>query len=420
MPKTPSPRIPKYRLHKPSGLAVVRLNGKDIYMGEHGSDSSRQQYARLIKEWLANNGLVVPADELDEVPTDLTINELVLPYLEHAKGYYVKNGRPTREADNIKDAIKPLVELYGDSHIAAFGPRALKTVRQVMIDADLCRKTINGRINRIRRVFRWGVENQMVSPQVLEGLRAVAPLRPGRTAARETKPVESVPDHLIEGVLKVAPRQIAAMIQLQQLTGMRPGEVTSIRVADLDMTGRVWAYTPQSHKTEHYGRNRVVYLGPKAQEVLQPFIKPNLTAYVFSPAEVVAEYRKELRENAKICRPAHKLSKRRRRARRGPGERYTTNTYARAIANACDKAFPPSKELQGKDLTKKQKAKLHAWRKAHRFSPNQLRHNAATDIRKEFGIEAARTVLGHSSAVVTEIYAAMDLNRAAEVMARIG
>jgi hypothetical protein len=60
MSKTSSPRIPKYRLHKPSGLAVVRLNGKDIYMGEHGSDSSRQQYARLIKEWLANNRLVCP------------------------------------------------------------------------------------------------------------------------------------------------------------------------------------------------------------------------------------------------------------------------------------------------------------------------------------------------------------------------
>jgi integrase len=420
MSKTSSPRIPKYRLHKPSGLAVVRLNGKDIYMGEHGSDSSRQQYARLIKEWLANNRLVVPADELDEAPTDLTINELVLPYLEHAKGYYVKNGNPTRETDNLKDAIRPLVELYGDMHIAAFGPRALKTVRQAMIDADLCRKTINGRINRIRRMFRWGVENQMVSPQILEGLRAVAPLRPGRTAARETKPIEPVPEHLFDGVLRVAPRQIATMIRLQQLTGMRPGEVTAIRVADLDMTGRVWAYTPQTHKTEHHGRNRVVYLGPKAQEVLQPFIKPNLAAYVFSPAEVVAEYRKELRENAKIRRPEHKLSKRRKRARRGPGDRYTANSYARAIVKACDRAFPPPKALLGDNLTVKQQAKLNAWRKDHRFSPNQLRHNAATEIRKQFGIEAARTVLGHGSAAVTEIYAAMDLARASEVMARIG
>jgi integrase len=420
MTKNSTPRIPKYRLHKPSGLAVVRLNGKDIYMGPHGSDASRQHYARIIQEWLANNRLVVPADDLHDGPPDLTVNELVLPYLEHAKAYYVKNGRPTREADNIKDAVKPLVELYGELRISAFGPRALKAVRQAMIDADLCRKTINNRIHRIRRMFRWGVENQMVSPQVLDGLLAVASLRPGRTAARETKPIEPVPQHLIDAVLQVAPRQIAAMVQLQLLTGMRPGEVTMIRAAELDMTGRMWAYAPQSHKTEHHGRNRVVYLGPKAQEVLRPFLKPNLTTYVFSPAEVVAEYRKDLRENAKTCRPAHKLSNRRKRARRGAGERYTTNSYGRVIVKACDKAFPPPNSLQGDNLTKQQLVKLKAWRNKHRFSPNQLRHNAATAIRNQFGIEAARTVLGHGSAAVTEIYAAMDLARAAEVMARIG
>jgi site-specific recombinase XerC len=77
--------------------------------------------------------------------------------------------------------------------------------------------------------------------------------------------------------------------------------------------------------------------------------------------------------------------------------------------------------LHGDGLNcKKQQAKLNAWRRDHRFSPNQLRHNAATAIRKQFGIEAARTVLGHGSAAVTEIYAAMDLARASEVMARIG
>jgi len=415
-----SSRIPKYRLHKPSGLAVVRLNGQDTYLGPHGSDESQQKYARLIKEWLANHRLLAPAEEADGPPGDLTIHELIDVYLKFAKGYYVKNGRPTGELHNLKDALKPLAQLYGDSAVATFGPRALKAVRQAMIDADLCRRSINSRVNRIRRMFRWGVENQMVLPLLLEGLRAVAPLRPGRTNARETKPVEPVPGHLVDGVLRVAPRQIAAMLQLQLLTGMRPGEVTIMRMADIDMNGRAWAYTPQSHKTEHHGRVRVIYLGPKAQQELQPFIKPNLTAYLFDPSEVVTEYRQRIREEAKICRPEHKLSKRRTRARRGPGDQYTTNTYARAIVKACDKAFPPPKELQADELTPKQRAALRAWRKAHRFSTNQLRHNAATQIRKEFGIEAARTVLGHTSSAVTEIYAAMDLARASEVMLRIG
>ena len=55
MPKRTSARIPKYRLHKPTGLAVVRLNGRDIYLGKHATNESRQRYQQVIAEWLANN-----------------------------------------------------------------------------------------------------------------------------------------------------------------------------------------------------------------------------------------------------------------------------------------------------------------------------------------------------------------------------
>jgi integrase len=49
-----------------------------------------------------------------------------------------------------------------------------------------------------------------------------------------------------------------------------------------------------------------------------------------------------------------------------------------------------------------------------------LRHTAATKLRKQFGIEAARVVLGHRSASVTEVYAELDQMKAAEVMGRVG
>ncbi len=54
------------------------------------------------------------------------------------------------------------------------------------------------------------------------------------------------------------------------------------------------------------------------------------------------------------------------------------------------------------------------------MGPEPLRHNAATFLRKEFGIEAARVILGHTSAAVTEIYAEMDRQRAAEIMSIVG
>ena len=46
-------------------------------------------------------------------------------------------------------------------------------------------------------------------------------------------------------------------------------------------------------------------------------------------------------------------------------------------------------------------AKRAEWKKAHRWSPNRLRHSAATAIRQRFGLEAAQVPLGHASADVT-------------------
>ena len=61
-----------------------------------------------------------------------------------------------------------------------------------------------------------------------------------------------------------------------------------------------------------------------------------------------------------------------------------------------------------------------SWQRDHRWSPNQLRHSAATFLRKEFGIEAARVILGHRSAAVTEVYAEPDHKKAADIMAKVG
>jgi integrase len=71
-------------------------------------------------------------------------------------------------------------------------------------------------------------------------------------------------------------------------------------------------------------------------------------------------------------------------------------------------------------LTAAQQAELAAWRKRHRWHPHQLRHNAATELRKEFGIDAARIILGHHSAAVTEIYAEKDEQEAIEAIMKVG
>ena len=392
-------RIPTYRLHKPSGQAVVTLDGRDIYLGPHGCEESRADYNRLIAEWIANGRRLASGDE-----ASLTVAEVITRYWRHAEGYYRKNGKPTSELHCLRVAFRPLRRLCGHTPAKDFGPLALKAVRQVMIDNDWTRETVNGAVSRIKRMMKWAAENELVTPGIYHGLAAVSGLRAGRSEARESKSVEPVPDAHVDAIKPFVSRQVWAIVELQRLTGMRPGEVAVIRGCDLDTTGRVWTYMPASHKTAHHGRPRVIYIGPRAQVVLEPFLKRDLGAYLFSPIDAEQERHAELRCNRKSPVQPSQLSRaewRRRRAecgrrRRSPREQYRTASYCRAIRRACERAGVPP------------------------WHPHQLRHTAATRLRKEYGLDAARVILGHKSLAMTEIYAEIDAARAVEIMERVG
>ncbi len=187
------------------------------------------------------------------------------------------------------------------------------------------------------------------------------------------------------------------MIQVQSLTGMRPGEVVIMRGCDLDTSGQIWSYVPASHKTEHHGRRRIIYIGPRAQQIIKQFLKPDVSEYLFSPRDAMDEFQSKRRANRQTpMTPSQRRRRRKKNPLRSPSEHYTTQSYGYAILKACDKAGVPQ------------------------WSPNQLRHNAATFLRKQYGIDVARVILGHSSPAVTEVYAELDRTKAIQVMAEVG
>jgi integrase len=186
------------------------------------------------------------------------------------------------------------------------------------------------------------------------------------------------------------------MIELQRVTGMRPGEATTIRTADIDMTGETWVYRPAAHKMSYRGRDRQVYFGPKAREIIRPWLREDADAYLFSPAEADTEYRAEQRKLRKSPVQPSQRNRKKPKPERKPGDRWTTRAYAVAIRRACIKAGVPH------------------------WHPNQLRHNVATRIRQEYGLDEARTVLGHTSPAVTAVYAEADHAKAEAVMKAIG
>jgi integrase len=328
---------------------------------------------------------------------ELTVAELILAFWSHAEKYYsCADGTPSLELDSFRLSLKPLRHLYGHVKASEIGPLALKAVRQKMIEDDLSRKVINQRIGRIKRMFRWATENELVPPSLYHGLLAVRGLQKGRAGARETMPVKPAPREAVKKVLAHLLPPVAAMVQLQLLTGMRPGEVTIMRGTDLNKEGPVWLYEVPDHKNAWRGQQRTVPLGPKAQDILRPFLEGNDGGYLFSPKVAVKFRQKELRKKRKSKVQPSQKNRATKNPQVFPGDRYTTQSYYRAVARACETA------------------------KVSHWHPNQLRHLRATEVRAQFGLDVARALLGHRSPQITEVYAEVDLSKAADVMKRIG
>ncbi|HZW34048.1 MAG TPA: site-specific integrase [Isosphaeraceae bacterium] len=391
-----SPRTPSYRLHAPSGQAVVTLDGRDFDLGRHGTPESHAEYDRLIAEWLANGRRLPPGE-------DLTIAELIVRYLGHVDRRYTSD-----EPAKIRLALRPVRELYGLTLAREFGPLRLKTVRQRFVDQDLVRGQVNKRVRRIVQMFRWAVAEELLRPDVHQALKAVEGLRKGRGDVREGKPVKPVPDAWVDPIRPCVSRQVWTMVELQRLTGMRPGEVCAMRTIDVNTAGRIWEYVPESRKTEHHenGRGRTIFIGPRAQSVLSPWLRAELEAPLFQPREAVAEHRARQREARKTKVQPSQQDRRKTAPRKRPGERYDATSYRRAIVNGIAAA--------NRERAAREEAPIPNWH------PHRLRHSAGTRPRREFGLDTARAVLGHSTPVVTESYAEIDRARAVEAMKKLG
>jgi integrase len=407
--------MPAYKLHKASGQARVIIDGHHHYLGAHGSPESHERYARLIADHLRAQ----PSQRLNrnsaKLPREvLTISQLILSYWTYAKSHYVQQGNPTKEVSGIRDALRPLRELFARTVANEFGPKSLAIVRQHMVGVQkLARTEVNKRIGRIKRAFKWAVAEELVEPSVFHGLQALAGLRYGRSEARETEPVKPVADQHVDAILPFLSPQVRTMVEVQRLTGMRPCEVALMRAGDVDRSEDVWMYEPSTHKNRWRGHRRLIPLGPRAQELLRPFLERDPEAFLFSPKEV-AEWRIQ-QQTAKAgrnrktriypCelrrRELRKQRRRKRSRRRPPGDRYDTASYRRAIEYAIQRA-----RKAGIDV-------MH-------WHPNQLRHAKATELRKQHGLEAAQVVLGHARADVTQVYAERNVALAKEIAKQSG
>jgi integrase len=291
------------------------------------------------------------------------------------------------------------------------------------------------------RLFKWGVSEELVPAEVLQALRSVQGLQKGRCDARESAPVLPVDDADVEAVIPHLLPPVAGLVRFQRLTGCRPGEACRLRPCDLDTGGAVWLYRVPHHKTAHHGKARVIAVGPRAQDVLRPFLRhrcplcnaeglpqeigwqtatcgpchdrheeagggplpafsspvlPDET-FVFSPKKAMAALRVKQRASRKTPVQPSQQNRKKARPKRQHGDHYKTTAYGQAVRKACLKAG------------------VSPW------GVNRLRHTYATQARQAFGLEAARVALGHEDADLTAgVYAERDMALAMKVAGEIG
>jgi len=325
-----------------TGHCYVSLGGKRVYLGPQGAEATELEYHRVVMEYLSGR-----------LGQGRTVALVLGRYLRHTDSYYGDSSQR-----HVVRAATLYLSPYLEQRADTFTPLDLERVRAAMVKAGLSRRTCNRYVGEIRRVFKWAVSRGLVQQDTYAALCTLEPLRAGRTRAPETEAVQAVSEEHIAAVRDHLAPHLWAMVQLQLLTGARPGEVTAMRPRDVGTGSDIWEYRPAKHKGSWRGATRIIYIGPQAQDVLRPYLLRSGDAPCFGS--------------------------------------YSSASYRRAVTRACDRAGVP------------------------RWTPNQLRHTAATRVRRAHGLEAAQVVLGHSRADVTQIYAERDAALARAIAEKMG
>lgn len=453
MPRTKSHALPQLNTYAKGGRKYARValpmadgSRVSVPLGLAGDDAL-DRYHRTVARWLASGRTWSPAGQTKRPPTSITMGQLGERYLEHARSYYVKpdaegNMRITDTARNITRAVELLHRAPQPDHpqrslasmpVADFGPIALDAYR-VWLAAEprqrWGRRTINLYAGWVVQMIRHGVARELCTASRLAALEAVSPLKRGRAPGvgvavpREGKAVPPVDaEHVAATAAKLSPT-LGRAVQLHALTGMRIVELLELRISHLyhpdgrrlwptelesDPPAALLYHVPEhADKTAHHESRpgRRVLIGPVGRGLIWDqmaearMISGELDreleadAAVFSPIRAEAARHLARRSTAIEC--GRRVRSTPLRGRSDSKDTYTRSSYRQAIRRAAEAAGVPL------------------------WSPNQLRHTAATAIANAESLHVAQALLGHSDLATTRRYVDDELGTLLDAAARHG
>lgn len=380
-----------------TGQARVYWHGRTYYLGKFGSAEAQKAYAELLTRLTADGLKADAAPQISPLPR--TVADVIAAFLAFAPTEYQPH-----QVVLFRLALTPLLRLCGRLPAAEFDAETLKRVRSTMTDGSWlndaereqrlkgrmpigwARTTTDRHVKRVMTVWRWAEGTKVGgAPLVPKGswanLTILRPLKRGLPGVRELPRRKSTQRADLDAVLPHVQRRskrrpVATMLELQYLTGCRSGEVCVMRPCDIDRESgpcidgvKVWLYRPEHWKTEHLGQPRVIAVGPTAQKLLLPWLErcQSPESYLFGPS---------------VSRSRH--------------PRYSVRTYAKIVNKACRLAGVKIVGYGGRRAT-------------------------ADRVRKEHGLDGARSVLGHTGVGQTAEYCEqLDVQQAAEIAAKLG
>ena len=133
-----SSSAPSYRLHKSTGQAVVCINGKDLYLGKHGTEESQRRYKQALADHWSPPGINQKKLLVQPKVADVTIARLVVAFGKKAIN---KHGEDSNEWKyQVKPVLASFRECMGICWPASLGPFGSRT-----FDCNLSREVFAGK-----------------------------------------------------------------------------------------------------------------------------------------------------------------------------------------------------------------------------------------------------------------------------------
>lgn len=313
----------------------------------------------------------------------ITVSDLTALWANHCREYYkTADGRPTSSAVNALLDVRMFRDLFGNASVFELKHADMLQLRDALIRSGITRTTVNSRLGRVKAMLSWALDEALITATVKAELTQVKGVKRGRSMAKERTPVRPVDDVTIDKTIEVMMPNTADMVRVHRLTGMRPCEICAMKWRYIDTSRFPWVYRVPAEANKNswrgeFGQPRVVCLGPRARAILE---KHRDSDTPFSPIQAMKEFLEEKREKRVTPFYGSKKDNHDLHTPRELSEAWCTNAYTKTIYAAC------------------RRANIANW------GANRLRHAFATEVRRQFGLDAAKAVLGHTEGTVTDIY----------------